>query len=45
MLRTLLLDTCEAGADLCALEEQQRTLEQVYLEIVEATSEDARGAA
>jgi ABC-2 type transport system ATP-binding protein len=36
---------CGAGADVCALEEEQRTLEQVYLEIVGARSEGARGAA
>jgi len=36
---------CGAGADVCALEEEQRTLEQVYLEVVGASSEGARGPA
>jgi ABC-2 type transport system ATP-binding protein len=35
---------CRAGADVCGIEEEQRTLEQVYLEIVGATGEGARGA-
>jgi ABC-2 type transport system ATP-binding protein len=36
---------CGAGADVCELKEEQRTLEQIFLEIVGAQSEGTGGAA